>query len=135
MSKTIEAIEGIGPAKGKKLRACGCNSVAKLLERGGSKKGRAQLAKESGIAESVILKAVNQADLFRINGIASQYAELLEAAGVDTVKELRNRNVANLTSKMAEVNGKKQLCRQVPSEVVVTKWVSQAKELPPMVSY
>ena len=135
MSKSIEAIEGIGPAKGKKLRGCGCTSVAKLLEQGASRKGRSKLAQESGIAESVILKAVNQADLFRVKGIASQYAELLEAAGVDTVKELRNRNVANLTTKMGEVNAKKRLVRQVPSEAMVSKWVSQAKELPPMVSY
>ncbi len=135
MSKTIESIEGIGQAKGKKLRSCGCTSVSKLLAMGGTKKGRAQLAKQSGISESVILKAVNMADLFRIKGIATQYAELLEAAGVDTVKELRNRNVANLTAKMAEVNGKKKLVRQVPSAAMVEKWVSQAKELPPAVSY
>lgn len=135
MSKTIEAIEGIGPSKGKKLRACGCTSVAKLLDAGATKKGRAKLASESGIAESVILKAVNQADLFRVKGIASQYAELLEAAGVDTVKELRNRNVANLAGKMAEVNATKKLVRQVPSDSMVEKWVSQAKELPPKVSY
>lgn len=135
MSKSIESIEGIGPSKGKKLRECGCTSVGKLLQHGCTKQGRSKLAQDSGISESVILKAVNMADLFRVKGIASQYAELLEAAGVDTVKELRNRNVANLASKMAECNAAKKLVRQVPSESMVEKWVSQAKELPPMVTY
>jgi len=135
MSKTIESIEGIGPTYGKKLRAAGCSSVSKLLEMGATRKGRKQLAEACGIDEKRILKAVNMADLFRIKGIGTQYSELLEAAGVDTVKELRNRNVANLTVKMNEVNAEKKLVRQVPSESMVGVWVSQAKELPPMVSY
>ncbi|MHC4857918.1 MAG: DUF4332 domain-containing protein, partial [Planctomycetota bacterium] len=133
MSKSIEAIEGIGPAYGKKLRAVGCTlravgctSPARLLKDGGTKKGRDKIAKETGISSSVILRCVNMADLFRIKGVASQYAELLEAAGVDTVKELKNRNAANLAAKMQEVNKAKRLTRTVPSEKMLSDWIKQA---------
>ncbi|MHC4930290.1 MAG: DUF4332 domain-containing protein [Planctomycetota bacterium] len=135
MSKSIEAIEGIGPAYGKKLRAVGCTSPARLLKDGGTKKGRDKIAKETGISSSVILRCVNMADLFRIKGVASQYAELLEAAGVDTVKELKNRNAANLAAKMQEVNKAKRLTRTVPSEKMLSDWIKQASKLAPMVSH
>lgn len=135
MSKSIEAIEGIGPAYGKKLRAVGCTSPARLLKDGGTKKGRDKIAKETGISSSVILRCVNMADLFRIKGVASQYAELLEAAGVDTVKELKNRNAANLAAKMQEVNKAKRLTRTVPSEKMLSDWITQASKLAPMVSH
>jgi predicted flap endonuclease-1-like 5' DNA nuclease len=135
VSKSIEAIEGIGPAYGKKLRAVGCTSPARLLKDGGTKKGRDKIAKETGISSSVILRCVNMADLFRIKGVASQYAELLEAAGVDTVKELKNRNAANLAAKMQEVNKAKRLTRTVPSEKMLSDWIKQASKLAPMVSH
>lgn len=135
MSTSIEAIEGIGPAYGKKLRAAGCSSPARLLKDGGTKKGRNMIAKETGISSSIILRCVNMADLFRIKGVASQYAELLEAAGVDTVKELKNRNAANLAAKMQEVNKAKKLTRTVPSEKMLADWIKQAGKLPPMVSH
>lgn len=135
MAKKIEDIEGIGPSNGKKLRAAGINSVGKLLTLCCDKKGRAATSKTTGISESSLLKWTNHADLFRISGVASQYAELLEAAGVDTVKELRNRNAANLTVAMKDVNDKKKLVRRPPSEKVVTEWVAQAKKLKPTVSH
>jgi len=135
MSTSIEAIEGIGPKTGASLRKAGIRTVEKLLETGCTKKGRKQLAESTGISEQQLLSCVNMADLFRIKGVASQYAELLVAAGVDTVKELRNRNAANLTTKMAEVNAAKKLVRVSPSSSVVTRWVEQAKSLPPMVSH
>ena len=75
------------------------------------------------------------ADLFRINGVASQYAELLENAGVDTVKELKHRNAENLAAKMAEINEEKKLVRRSPSAIVVQGWVSQAKKLAAKVSH
>ncbi|MBT8058378.1 MAG: DUF4332 domain-containing protein [Gammaproteobacteria bacterium] len=135
MSKSIETIEGIGPKTGASLRKAGIRTVEKLLETACAKRGRKALAAETGINEKTLLRCVNMADLFRINGVASQYAELLEAAGVDTVKELRNRNSDNLAAKMADVNAAKRLVRVTPSANVVAKWVAQAKVLPPKVTY
>jgi len=135
MSKNIEQIEGIGTKLGEALRAAGVRTVADLLDRGADKAGRRELATATGINETRILKCVNMADLFRINGVASQYAELLEHAGVDTVKELRHRNAENLADKMADINAKKNLVRRPPSAIVVQGWVSQAQELPAKVSH
>ncbi|MBX2868078.1 MAG: DUF4332 domain-containing protein [Acidiferrobacterales bacterium] len=135
MAKSIEAIEGIGPKYGAKLREIGCSSPAKLLKDGADRQGRKRIAEKSGISDSIVLRCVNMADLFRIKGVATQYAELLEAAGVDTVKELRNRNAANLTEAMQKTNAEKKLVRQVPSLKSVEKWVAQAKTLPPVVTY
>ena len=135
MAKSIEALEGVGPVYGKKLRDIGCHSPAKLLQDGATRKGRKMIAERSGLSESLVLRCVNMADLFRIKGVATQYAELLEAAGVDTVKELRNRNASNLTQAMQEANAKKRLVRQVPGEKMVSNWVQQAKSLPPLVTY
>lgn len=135
MSKSIERIEGIGPKMGEAFRNAGVRTVEDLLAKGADKASRRNLAATTGINENRILKCVNMADLFRINGVASQYAELLESAGVDTVKELKNRNADNLTDKMAEVNAQKELVRRAPSVIVVRGWVSQAKELPAKVSY
>lgn len=135
MSKSIETIEGIGPKTGATLRKAGVRTVEKLLETACSKTGRKTLAAETNINEKTLLRCVNMADLFRIKGVASQYAELLEAAGVDTVKELRNRNAGNLAAKMAEVNEARKLVRVTPSTNVVAKWVAQAKSLQPKVTH
>ena len=135
MGKRIEDIEGIGPSMGAALRDAGIDSVEKLLELCCDKKGRTAVASKTQISETRILKWVNHADLFRINGVAGQYAELLEGAGVDTVKELRNRNADNLAAKMEEVNDQKNLVRRTPSPKVVASWVEQAKELPPKVTH
>lgn len=135
MAKSIQKIEGIGPKLGEALRNAGVRTVDNLLDAGADKKSRAALAEKTGISEGRILKCVNMADLFRINGVASQYAELLECAGVDTVKELKHRNAENLATKMAEVNKAKNLVRRSPSSTVVSDWVAQAKKLPGKISY
>ncbi len=135
MSKKIESIEGIGPSYAEKLSQAKIKTTSHLLQQGATRAGRLQLAQQTGVDEQRILKWVNMADLFRIKGVASQYAELLEAAGVDTVKELRTRNVENLAQKMVEVNAEKKLVRQVPSVKHVNDWVAQAKQLDPMVTY
>ena len=131
----IADIEGIGPIYGAKLEEAGIKTVEALLTAGASRSGRNTLSKDTGIDDSKILKWVNMADLFRINGVGEEYSELLEAAGVDTVKELRNRNAANLHAKMAEVNEAKSLVRQTPSAGAVEKWVEEAKTLEPMLTY
>mgnify|MGYP001767641024 FL=1 len=132
---SITDIEGIGPAYQEKLSAAGIRTVEALLEEGAGKQGRAAIAEASGIDESMILDWVNMADLFRIKGIASQFAELLKAAGVDTVKELRTRNAENLHAKLTEVNEEKELTRVVPSLEKVADFIEQAKQLEPLVTY
>lgn len=135
MAQNIEKIEGIGPKTGAALRKAGIRTVDDLLDAGAEKKSRKALADKTGISESRVLKCVNMADLFRIKGVASQYAELLECAGVDTVNELKHRNAENLAAKMAEVNEEKNLLRRPPSVTVVSGWISQAKQLPAKVRY
>ena len=131
----VEEIEGIGPVLGEKLRTAGINTVDKLLENAATKKQRQSLAEETGISEKQILKFTNMADLFRLNGVGQEYAELLEVAGVDTVPELAKRNATNLTAKMEEVNAAKNLTRKTPSAAEVEKWIAQAKELPRVIEY
>jgi len=135
MGYSIIEIEGIGPTYAEKLNAAGIKTTDAYLERAKDPKGRKALAEETGIDDKRILKWANMADLMRIKGVGEEYSELLEAAGVDTVKELKHRKPENLAAKMAEVNEEKKLVRQVPSETQVVKWVDQAKELPPMMTY
>ncbi len=131
----IEEIEGVGPVSGEKLRNAGVTTVDKLLEAGKTKKQRKELAELSGLSESFILKITNMADLFRIKGIGQEFSELLEAAGVDTVPELAQRNPENLVAKMQEVNEAKRLTRKIPTLAEVEGWVAQAKELPRVIEY
>ncbi len=135
MAYKIEEIEGIVPAYAEKLEAAGVKTTEALLERAATPKDRKSLAEATGISEKLILKWANHADLFRIKGVAGQFAELLEAAGVDTVKELRHRVAANLQPKLVEVNDAKNLCNRVPSVAEVEKMILQAKELEPKLSY
>ncbi len=131
----ITDIEGIGKAFGAKLEKAGVPSESELLAQGCDRKGRKTLAEKTGLDEKQILKWVNRADLARVKGIGSEYADLLEEAGVDTVPELAQRNAANLHARMVEVNDAKNLVRKMPSEKQVGDWVDQAKELPRVVTY
>jgi predicted flap endonuclease-1-like 5' DNA nuclease len=135
MSKRIQEIEGIGPKYAEILKQTGIDTTDKLLKSGCDKNGRKALAEKTSISEASILKWVNMCDLFRIKGVAGQYAELLEGAGVDTVKELRTRNAENLAEKMAEVNNVKRLCKVKPGLKAVAGWIEQAKQLAPMVTH
>ena len=128
-------VEGIGEAYAVKLKAAGVGSTEALLKAGATPKGRKELADKSGIGDKLILEWVNHVDLFRIRGVASEYADLLEAAGVDTVVELAQRAPASLYSKMVEANKSKKLVRKLPTEKQVADWVAQAKKLPRAVSY
>lgn len=132
---SIDAIEGIGVKNATTLRKARIRTTEALLKAGATRKGRKALAEATGFSEHMILEWVNRADLFRVKGVGEEYSDLLEAAGVDTVKELRVRNAASLLAKMAEVNEKKRLVRRLPTESMVTRWVAHARELPPMLEY
>jgi predicted flap endonuclease-1-like 5' DNA nuclease len=134
MTKLVE-IEGIGEAYAAKLQAAEVKSLESLLEKGSTKQGRKALEEATGISGKLILRWINMADLFRIKGVGEEYADLLEAAGVDTVPELAQRKAENLHAKMKEVNDQKKLVRALPAPSVVEAWVAQAKELPRAVSY
>lgn len=135
MSYKITEIEGIGPARAATLETAGIKTTDHLLDLCADAKGRTTVAETTGISTAQLLKWANMADLMRISGVGQEYSELLEAAGVDTVKELRTRRADNLTAKMAEVNAEKKLVRSVPTEVSVTKWIEQAKTLEPRISH
>lgn len=135
MAYKIEEIEGIGPVYGEKLRVAGVTTTDELLEKCAGKSGRAALAKETEIQEKLILKWTNHADLFRINGVGPQFSELLEAAGVDTVKELRNRNAQNLYAKMQEINEAKKLVRRLPSLGQIAEMIEEAGKMEPVMTY
>lgn len=131
----ITDIEGIGPVYAEKLKGIKIQSVNALLEAGATRSGRKEIAESTGIDETLILKWVNAADLFRVKGIGSEYSQLLEKAGVDTVKELRNRKAENLHAKLAEINASHKLVRQLPVLSQVESWIETAKGLDPVVKY
>lgn len=135
MAYKIIDIEGIGKTYAPKLIKAGIVTVDGLLKKCATPKGRAALAEATGISEKLILTWTNHADLFRIKGVGPQFAELLEAAGVDTVKEFRHRVAENLVKKMQETNAAKKLVRRVPSVKQVEKMIAQAKELKPVMKY
>ncbi|HBK86721.1 MAG TPA: DUF4332 domain-containing protein [Firmicutes bacterium] len=131
----LNIIEGIGDSYEQKLKEAGIKSSEQLLESCSSKKGRTKLAEKTGITEKLILKWTNHADLFRIKEVGGEYAELLEAAGVDTVPELAKRKADNLAAKMAEVNEAKKLVRRIPTPKQVGYWIEQAGKLPRIMQY
>jgi predicted flap endonuclease-1-like 5' DNA nuclease len=131
----IVDIEGIGPAYAAKLTAIGLKTVEAYLEAAKDPKGRKEIAEKTGISDKLVLAWANKADLFRIKGVGSQLSDLLEAAGVDTVKELKHRNAANLHAKMVEVNAAKNLVNHIPGENQVAAWIEEAKTLPAMLTY
>jgi predicted flap endonuclease-1-like 5' DNA nuclease len=131
----IVDVEGIGPAYAAKLQKAGVKTTDELLARGAKPKGRDELEKATGISHGKILEWVNHVDLYRLNGVASEYSDLLEAAGVDSPVELAHRVPAKLAAKLAEVNAAKKLVRRVPTEKVVAGWIEQAKKLPKIVEH
>jgi predicted flap endonuclease-1-like 5' DNA nuclease len=134
MTKIID-IEGIGPVYAEKLTAAGIPTTEALLEKGAAPKGRKELEEKTGISGKLLLEWINRADLMRIKGVGEEYSDLLEAAGVDTVPELAQRNAANLHQQLVLINKEKKLVRQAPGFNAVQDWVAQAKALPRIVSY
>ena len=135
MNYKIIDIQGVGEVYAAKLIAAGIETIEDLLEAGKTPKGRQEREDKTGISGKLILTWVNHADLCRINGIGPQFSELLEAAGVDTVKELSHRNAANLEKTMIEVNEKEHRTKRVPTEKELQKMIDQAKELPGVITY
>lgn len=131
----LSDIEGIGEAYSEKLKAAGITTLENLLKTCCTKKGRKETAEKSGVSEKLILGWANRADLSRVKGISTQYADLLKCAGVDTVPELTQRNPENLQAKMSEVNEEKNLVRKIPTVSQVQDWVAQAKELPRIITH
>jgi predicted flap endonuclease-1-like 5' DNA nuclease len=128
-------VEGIGEAYAQKLKSAGIKTIEELLGEGCDPKGRQMIAEKTGISDKLILRWVNHADLFRIKGVGSEYADLLEYAGVDTVPELAQRNPENLHAKLVATNEEKKLVRRVPTVDEVTRWVEEAKKLPRVLTY
>ena len=135
MSYPITDVEGIDREVAAKLKSVGIRSTGRLLEAARTLRGRKALAARTGLNEKLFLCWANVADRMRIKGVSKEYAELLQAAGVDTVKELKFRNPANLAHAMAEANKRRKLVRLLPSEKVVTRWIDHAKKLPLKISY
>ncbi|MEW5871236.1 MAG: DUF4332 domain-containing protein [Chloroflexota bacterium] len=134
MTKLID-IEGIGATYAQKLQDAGIAKAEELLEKGATPKGRKEIAEKSGISDALILEWVNHVDLFRIKGVGEEYADLLEAAGVDTIPELAQRKAENLLKKLEEVNQAKKLVRRLPLQSQVADWIEQAKQLPRVITY
>jgi predicted flap endonuclease-1-like 5' DNA nuclease len=131
----LTTIEGIGESFAQKLQDAGVTTTEMLLDKGATPAGRKAVAEATGISETLILKWANRADLFRVKGIGEEYADLLEAAGVDTVPDLARRNAENLHEKLTAVNAEKALVRRVPTLKAVQGWVADAKELPRKLTY
>jgi predicted flap endonuclease-1-like 5' DNA nuclease len=131
----ISNIEGIGPKYADILHKIGIGSTERLLLVAAHKQGRHDLASQTNIPEKLFLEWVNLADLIRIKGIGEEYSDLLEEAGVDTIKELRTRNPVNLFEKMKSINIEKHLVRRLPSLTDVELWITEAKILKPLVTY
>ena len=134
-SYSVASLNAVGAFYAAKLKAAGIRSTTKLLERARTPRGRKQLAELTGIPEAHVLRWAKMADLMRIRGIAEDYAELLEAAGVDTVKELKRRNAAKLTAQIADLNARKGIVRLLPSQKRIERWIEEAKLLEPMMTY
>lgn len=132
---SIDSIECIEIKEATRLRKNGVRTTEALLKKAGTRRGRKDLATAAGLGDREVLDWVNRADLMRVKGIGAEYSDLLEAAGVDTVKELKTRSPAALTKRMGTINSKKKLVRRLPTETMVERWVSEAKKLKPAVRY
>ena len=135
MAYDIKEIEGIGPSYAEKLVAAKIATTDDLLNLCGTPQGRKAVAEKTGLSESTLLKWSNLADLMRVSGVGPQFAELLEAAGVDTIKELRTRNAENLAEKMSEVQQAKKIAKVAPAAKVIAGWIDAAKKMEPKIGH
>ena len=130
---SIDAIGGLGHVNATKLRKARVRTTEALLKKAATRTGRKSLATATGLDESLLLQLVNRADMMRVKGIGEEYSDLLEAAGVDTVKELKTRKAAALHARMVELNDQKHLVRRLPTEGMVAAWIAAALKVEPAV--
>jgi predicted flap endonuclease-1-like 5' DNA nuclease len=135
MTYPVSEISDIGPDARNKLKSAGIRTTSRLLDAAKSPKGRKTLAEQTGIEEKRILNWANAADRLRIKGIGAEYSDLLQAAGVDTVKELKYRNPAKLAEAMASANARDKLARVLPSPRAIERWIEQAKRIQLKITY
>ena len=135
MTYKITDIEGVGPSYAEKLAAANIKTTDNLLELCCSKNGRSQVAQQTGVSESLLLKWSNMADMMRISGIGPQFAELLEASGVDTIKELAQRNAENLAQAISTTNEAKNLANAIPASSIIDGWIGAAKSTEPKITH
>jgi predicted flap endonuclease-1-like 5' DNA nuclease len=135
MSYPITHIDGVGPEQAMALKRAGIRTTGKFLEAAKNTKGRRALSLKTGIDEQCLLKWANMADRMRIKGIGNDYAELLRAAGVDTVRELKRRNAERLLQAMRSANEKRKLVQLLPSPRAVQRWIEAAQKLPLKITY
>jgi predicted flap endonuclease-1-like 5' DNA nuclease len=135
MPSSLSELDGLGPSFAIKMKKAGIRTPEKLLETAKSLKGRQMLSEKTEICQEQLLRVANLIDRMRIKGVGLEYAELLEAAGVKTVRELRYRNPARLAEAMAKANDERKLVRVLPSQQTVERWIDQAKKLPVKISY
>lgn len=131
---SISAIRAIGQREATRLRKGRVRTTEALLREASTRKGRSAVSKRTGISTSDLLSWAQQADLMRVVGIGSEYADLLSAAGVETIKTLRRRNAANLMAVLDQVNTKKRIVQRLPTLEMVQGWIDGASELEPIVT-
>jgi predicted RecB family nuclease len=132
---SIDSIAGMGVRQATRMRKARIRTTEALLKRGKTRAGRRRIAADTGLAEELIVTWVNRADLMRVKGIGSEYSDLLEASGVETVRELKTRNPTNLHRKMVKVNDQKRLVRRLPTESMVESWIANASRLTSVIKY
>ena len=125
----IVDIEGIGKVYRERLRGLGIETTEKLLELCAAAEGRQQLADRLELPLRTIRDWVSMADLMRLSGVATQFSELLQASGVDSVQELATQDAEELARRLAEVNEKGKLTRTVPNAEKVAAWIEEAGTL------
>ena len=130
---TIDAIAGLDPKSATRFRKSRVRTTEALLKRAATRRGRKDLAASTKLEEKQILIWLHRADLMRVKGIGSEYSDLLEAAGVDTIKELRRRNPVSLTKKMIQINESRMLVQRLPTEGMVERWIDHASQLEPII--
>lgn len=131
---SISAIQSMGHRQATKLRKARVRTTEALLDQAATRRGRADVSGRTGIATTDLLKWAHQADLMRVKGIGAEYADLLAASGVDTLKTLRRRNAQNLMVAMTQMNSKRRRVQRLPTVEMVQGWIDGANKLEPIVS-